>query len=202
MASFDEATCFICTSQRSFLEEPCVLNCGHWFCVKCINEAVSAKETPTCPQCRVVIPIVIYGKSLMVLKLLEQIKLTCSEKCGFTGDINAMKSHICANMILPCPYEGCNKPISGSDYEKHLLDCEERPKPCEWCGELLARLNRKAHLTTKCTKNYVIHDQKYCHQRVLACDITEHKRNCPFATNDFANAMEKLNDIQHCLLIL
>jgi hypothetical protein len=201
MSKYEDATCEICTSQKKFLEEPCVLNCGHWFCVSCVNNLVADKNYPLCPKCRVEIPAVVYGKSIFIVELMKNLSLACSEKCGFSGNIDELKAHTCENMIIECPYSGCNEMITGLEFEKHRETCEFKPYPCEHCSAPISKMNVKNHLTVECTNFYVKHFNNYCGEMVLACNIEMHKKSCPFATSQFQNIMDVLENIQKSLNI-
>ncbi|XP_047308647.1 E3 ubiquitin-protein ligase RNF13-like [Impatiens glandulifera] len=44
--------CAICVSEIKFQETALIKGCGHAYCVTCILQWATYKETPTCPQCK------------------------------------------------------------------------------------------------------------------------------------------------------
>ncbi|CAD8157627.1 unnamed protein product [Paramecium pentaurelia] len=119
--------CSICLQS---LCNPMSLNCGHTFCLNCINNTLDNQEQSACPLCRQSMLISQY-KSDELLSIVQQIY----EKDGTEGLLNEFPSLIiclCCGLtpinpiVLPCQHMFCQKCIQESLQEELLCPvCSE-----------------------------------------------------------------------------
>ncbi|KAK7802457.1 hypothetical protein U0070_011327 [Myodes glareolus] len=67
----EDVTCPIC---MEILQNPVIIDCGHNFCLQCINQVVQTKENPQCPLCQLPVNKNAFRPNKLLASLAEKIQ--------------------------------------------------------------------------------------------------------------------------------
>ncbi|XP_057650333.1 E3 ubiquitin-protein ligase TRIM31-like [Chionomys nivalis] len=67
----EDVTCPIC---MKILQDPVITNCGHNFCLQCINQKTTATENPQCPLCKLPVDKNVFKPNKQLASIAEKIQ--------------------------------------------------------------------------------------------------------------------------------
>lgn len=175
--------CAIC---RCPFVEPARLDCDHFFCRDCVNQALMHQERDAkcCPACRrktrriSIIPI-----PKIINRILDELLVRCpfsKEGCAEELPRGAVQDHVdryCLYSEVECPSDGCPFTVQRKDAEKQR--CLHSSVRCEYCEISFMERDLESH-QTRCTVRTV--PCPHCKTTMLNGNLQSHIESCSEAS--------------------
>ena len=166
--------------------EPARLDCDHFFCRDCVNQALmhQARDAKCCPSCRrktrriSIVPV-----PKIINRILDELPVRCpyaKEGCSEELPRGAVQDHVdryCIYSEVECPSDECPFTVQRKDAEKqrclHTLVC------CEYCKVSFMERNLGSHQTS-CSVRTV--PCPHCKSTMPYGNLESHVESCPDAS--------------------
>ncbi|XP_047136080.1 TNF receptor-associated factor 5 isoform X2 [Hydra vulgaris] len=176
--------CPIC--QCAFRDPVQIEECGHRFCLSCINEIKKQKGTLKCPLDRQLINIEKMFLDKAVKRAILSLIVKChnfSRNCEWTGELGFIEEHVksCPYENIVCPNELCQDLFPRGTLSQHLEQrCKFRSVFCQFCSEKYIHKDVKSHL--KHCKKFPMECVNKCEKKDIPREkMASHLEECPFS---------------------
>lgn len=171
--------CAIC---RCPFVEPARLDCDHFFCRECVDQALmhQEREAKCCPACRrktrriSIVPV-----PKIINRILDELLVKCpffKEGCAEELPRGAVQDHVdryCIYAEVECPSDGCRLPVRRKEMEKQR--CLHGMVSCEYCEVSLMERELESH-QTRCNVRPV--PCPHCKTATLNGNLESHIESC------------------------
>ena len=146
----------ICSSCSGIVRESHhVVECGHVFCKKCLDNLSS------CPEDGLMFQDIKIEKMKQTDKHILQRKIHCplaGRNCDWRGKLSELDGHIkrCLFIQIKC-LNGCPIVYSRTEHESHELSCTAKQQECKYCGHMMVG------------RELIVHESKECPETPMEC---------------------------------
>ena len=170
----------ICSKCCQLLEGPVSLVCGHYACIKCIEESEDKTKKGLCQKCYKQLKRDPANEIAAEVKNgLESVSIQCSLGCSkVLNGSRQFKYHIsseCQWRLVQCPNKGCKEYVAVKDTNEHYQACPYGLTQCTVCNAIVSKRDMPGHQAVKRCFEKILKRERVQSARKLSEELRCHR---------------------------